>query len=81
MITSHKQSIHMTIKKNIPLNNNLLLYTCDQCEYVTDTESMLTTHEQSKHEENIEKRNYMCLFCDYETDQKDIINVHIQNCD
>ena len=66
---------------SIPINNQTSTYTCNNCEFVTDIESMLTTHEQSKHMESIEKRSYMCLFCDYETDQKDVLDIHVQNCD
>ena len=82
MLTTHDQSEHMTsIEESILFNNQRSTYNCNNCEFVTDIESMLTTHEQSRHRESTEKRSYMCYFCDYETDQKDILNIHVQNWD
>ena len=88
MITSHKQSKHMTIiKKNIPTNNNQTTYTFNQFEYVTDIESILTTHDQSKHMTSIKESIpinkqtsiYTCNNCEFVTDIESMLTTHEQS--
>ena len=73
-----------TSQESNPINNQQSTYTCNKCEYVTDIQSMLNKHEQTKHMKSDDKDNlinnqqstYNCYTCTYKTDTQSMLNIH-----